>query len=172
MSQIDEMKSTKSIRKILFLALGLTRVHGPQEPNPDPIIEPDGVRICRRNIIALAGLLVLAGFTGADPGDLSVFGVRPGEGTWGVIVIGTAAIAVQVYWYWQKYYHLKEDGKIDNRGENKVGQLAHIDEPTDRGIVQKRANLLSNRVAFSLSFVSLCFIIFWIGSAHANGAAT
>ena len=163
---------TESIRKFLFLALGLTRVHGPQEPIPDPIIEPEGVRIYRRNIIALAGLLVLAGLTGSSPDDLDVLGIKPGEGPWGVIVIGAAAIIVQVYWYWQKYYHLKEDGKIDNRGENKVGQLAHIDTLTGRGIVQKRANLLSNRVAFSLSFVSLCFIICWIVSAHMKGVAT
>ena len=161
------MKSTESIRRLLFLALGLTRVHGPKVPTPDPIIEPDGVRICRRNIIAVAGLLVLAGFTGADPSNLNVFGVEPGKGAWGVIVTGTAAILVQVYWYWQKYNHLKEDGEIDNRGEQKVGRLMHIDTPTGRGIAQKRTNLLSNQVAFGLTVVSSFFVICWIVSAHA-----
>ena len=166
------MKSTESIRKFLFLALGLTRVHGSQKPIPDPIIEPDGVRICRRNIIALAGLLVLAGLAGASPGDLKVFGIKPGEGTRGIFVIGAAAFLVQVYWYWQKYYHLKEDGKVDVSVVDQNENPLPINISTGRGMAHKRANLLSNRIAFSLTVVSLYFIISWIVSAHANGVAT
>ena len=70
------MKSTETIRNFLFLALGLTRVYQSQNPDRLPLMEPDGVRTCRRNIIALAGLLVLAGLAGAGPGDLGVFGVK------------------------------------------------------------------------------------------------
>ena len=165
------MKSTETISETLFLALGLTRVHGPQRPIPDPIIEPDGVRVCRRNIIALAGLLVLAGLAGASPGDLDVFGIRPGEETRGIIVIGTAAFVVQVYWYWQKYYHLKESGKVDTSTVEQNERPLPIDASNGRGIAQKRANLLSNRVAFALTVGSWYFIICWIVSAHAKGAA-
>ena len=62
--------------------------------------------------MALASVLVVAGLAGADPRDLSVFGVKP-DGDWGVIVIGAAAISVQLYWYWLRYLHLKEDAVIE-----------------------------------------------------------
>ena len=42
-----------------------------------------GSRAYRRNILALASVFVVAGLAGADPHDLSVFGVKPDE-DWGV----------------------------------------------------------------------------------------
>lgn len=168
------MNSTDSISKILFFALGLTRGYGDQEIAPYPIIEPDGVRTSRRNIIALAGLLVLAGIAGADPGDLDVFGVRPGEGTRGVIVIGAAAIMVQVYWYCLKYFHLIADINVTtsySSPEEHIEPLYNVDL-TKQGIAQKRANLLSNWGAFVLTLGSWYFIICWIVSAHGQGVAT
>ena len=49
---------------------------------PEKLLEPDGARVCRRNILALAGVVVVAGFAGADPREISVFGVKP-SGDWG-----------------------------------------------------------------------------------------
>ena len=166
------MKSTETIRNFLFLALGLTRVYQSQNPDRLPLMEPDGVRTCRRNIIALAGLLVLAGLAGAGPGDLDVFGVKPGEGTRGVIVIGAAAFGVQFYWYCLKYCHLKEDGKVLFRDMEQSETQMPLDAVTHLGIAQKTANLISNWIAFLLTVFSLYFIVCWIVSAHAKGVAT
>ena len=170
----ENMKSTKSIRYHLFMFLGLTRGYGPQNIAPHHIIEPEGARTSRRNIIALAGLLVLAGVAGADPGDLNVFGVEPGKGTWGVIVIGAAAIVVQVYWYSLKYFHLIADMRVAtsySSPEENIQPLFNIDL-TKQSIAQKRANWLSNWGAFILAIGSWFVIICWIVSANTKGVAT
>ena len=91
------------IRRILFLLLGLERVCPPRDrkhakETTEKLIEPEGARVCRRNILALAGVVVVAGAAGADPRDLDVFGVKPSD-DWGVLVLGTAAILAHVYWY-------------------------------------------------------------------------
>ena len=127
-------------------------------------MEPEGVRTCRRNIIALAGLLVLAGVTGADPADLDVFGVKPGERAWGVIVIAVVAVAVQVYWYTLKHWHLRVDGKFEDEREN---FRENLKRPPSLGVFleQKRANLISNWVAFLLTLGSLYFAVSWIVDA-------
>ena len=77
-----------NVRRILFLSLGLTRVYPPEDQRhaketTEKLLEPDGSKACRRNILALAGVVVVAGFAGADPRDLIVFGVKPrGAGEW------------------------------------------------------------------------------------------
>ena len=158
------MNTTDSIRTFLFLTLGLTR-YPFQKKSGYPLVEPDGVRISRRNIIALAGLLVFAGFAGADPSDLKVFGLKPGEGAWGVIVISTTAVAVQLYWYLLKYCHLKEDGKFYGRviRENKVE--TEISRDGYQHIRQKSTALFSNQVAFFFTILSWFFLGCWVCDA-------
>ena len=158
------MKSTESIRLFLFMTLGLTR-YPLQKKSESRLQEPDGVRTSRRNIIALAGVLVFTGFAGGNPSDLEVFGLNPGEGAWGVIVIGATAVAVQLYWYCLKYCHLKEDvqfthGTVRTGGEEQTTWLENL-----RNTKQKSSALLSNRVAFFFTFLSWYFIGRWICDA-------
>ncbi len=92
-----------NVRYFLFLSLGLTRGYSPQKQRyarhtTEKLLEPGGARACRRNIIALAGVVVVAGLAGADPHEISVFGVRP-SGDRGVIVLGVAVILTHLYWY-------------------------------------------------------------------------
>ena len=105
------------VRRILFLSPGLERVYPPEDrksrkDTTEKLLEPDGARVCRRNILALASIVVVAGAAGADPRDLDVFGVKPTD-DWGVLVLGVAAILAHVYWYVLRYYHLRDDGKIE-----------------------------------------------------------
>ena len=70
------------IRRILFLSLGLERVYPAWERErmndvSEKLIEPEGARVCRRNILALAAIVVVASAAGADPSDLNIFGVKP-----------------------------------------------------------------------------------------------
>ena len=109
------------VRRILFLSLGLERVYPPEDrkdakDTTEKLIEPDGARVCRRNILALAGVVVLAGAAGADPRDLDVFGVKPAD-DWGVLVLGAAAILAHAYWYVLRYFHLRDDGEIERELE-------------------------------------------------------
>ena len=64
----------------------------------DRLSESDGVRIFRRNILALSGVAVLAGLTSADPNALNVFGVEF-SGDRGAVVLGVAIIVSQLYRY-------------------------------------------------------------------------
>ena len=155
------MESIGSIRKFLFFGLGLIRgsSHQERKRHRPPVVEPDGARISRRNIIALSGLLVFAGLVGADPGDLNVFGVKPGEGFRGVIVIAVAAGAMQFYWYYQRYFHMTEDGKAE---DNPYKPLLSIKEVPSIVYEHTTANFISNWVAFFLTVVSWIFIAYWI----------
>ena len=154
--------STGPIRKFLFLALGLTRRCPPQKQNGVPIEKPEGVRTSRRNIIALAGVLVLAGFADIGPGDLTVFGVKLGEGDRGATLIGTAAIVTQLYWYYLRYCHLRDDAKVVDRPGYEHATLVSINQIKLVTVEHKMANLVSNWVAFSLTLLSWCFIGCWI----------
>ena len=104
------------VRRCLFLSPGLTRVYRPRNEGGgnglDMLSETDVSKVYRRNILALASVLVVAGLAGADPRDLSVFGVKP-DGDWGVIVIGAAAILTQLCWYVLRYLHMAEDTVIE-----------------------------------------------------------
>ena len=113
----------------------------------------------------LSGVLVLAGFAGADLDSLSLFGVKPTE-NWGVNVLGIAAVLAQLYWYFLRYQHLSEDGTIER--EQDPGFSAERAEPLKisrnnaLGLVRKEADLFSNWVAFLLTGLSWYFIYLWI----------
>ena len=146
------------IRRILFLLFGLTRVYPPEDrkgakETTEKLLEPDGARVCRRNILALAGVVVVTGLAGADPRDLIVFGVKPAD-DWGVAVLGLAAILAHVYWYVLRYYHLRDDGKIEP-------ECLKIDG-NDFRLVRRGADLFSNWAAFVLTVLSWWFIGSWI----------
>ena len=108
--------------------------------------------------MALSSVLVVAGLAGVDPRDLSVFGVKPG-GDWGVLVIGAAAILVQLYWYVLRYLHMKEDAEIE-QGEPRL--LLKIRLNDSWVLKQKSANLFSNWIAFLLVIFSWYFVFSWI----------
>ena len=155
------------IRRLLFLLLGLERVYPPQgrkhaKETTEKLIEPVGVRVCRRNILAVAGVVVIAGAAGADPRDLDVFGVTPSN-DWGVLVLGAAAILAHVYWYVLRYYHLRDDGSIqqDPTISDTGVEYLKIDW-NDFRLVRRGADLFSNWVAFLLTGLSWCFIASWI----------
>ncbi len=119
------------IRGILFLSLGLTRAHPSMDRkrakrSSEKLVEPQGSRASRRNIIVLSGVLVVAGLAGADPHALNLFGVKP-TGKWGVTVIGVAAVLAQIYWYFLRYQHLSEDGTIER--DQDPGFSAETAEP-------------------------------------------
>lgn len=157
-----------SIRRILFLSLGLTREHPSMDRKrakrtSEKLVEPQGSRVSRRNIIVLSGVLVLAGLAGADLHSLNLFGVKP-TGNWGVTVLGVAAVLAQIYWYVLRYQHLSEDGTIERDPVRGVrgAKLAKISLNTALPLVRKEADLFSNWVAFLLTALSWYFIYSWI----------
>lgn len=131
--------------------------------NPRKLIEPQGSRVSRRNIIVLSGVLVLAGFAGGDLHSLNLFGVKP-TGNWGVTVLGIAAVLAQIYWYVLRYKHLSEDGTIEKDPVNsaRAAESAKISWNEALGLVRKEADLFSNWVAFLLTGLSWWFIASWI----------
>ena len=149
------------VHRFLFLSLGLTRVYSPRgwkhsDERLEKLLEPDGARVCRRNILALACAVVAVGAVGADPKDLEVFGVKlADEGA--LSVLGPAAILAHVYWYILRYFHLRDDGKIEqNPGE-------HLSINWDAfWLVRRSADQFSNWAAFVLTGLSWGFIVFWI----------
>ena len=151
------------VRRILFLSLGLERVYPPQDrkhakETTDKLLEPDGARVCRGNILALAGVVVLAGAAGADPRNLIVFGVKPSD-DWGMLVLSAAAILAHVYWYVLRYYHLRDDGKIEqNPAQSGTGAEYLKANWNDFRLVRRGADLLSNWAAFVLTGLSWWFI--------------
>lgn len=158
------------IRRILFLSLGLTRAHPPMDRKRakrtgEKLVESQGSRASRRNIIVLSGVLVLAGLAGADLHSLSLFGIKP-TGDWGVGVLGVAAVLMQIYWYVMRYQHLSEDGAIER--DPGTGFSAKTVEPLKisrneaLGLVRKEADLFSSWVAFVMTSLSWFFIYSWI----------
>ena len=157
-----------NVSRFLFLSLGLTRAHPRNarkraKESLEKIIEPQGSKNCRRNIIVLSGVLVLAGLVGADLHSLNLFGIRP-TSEWGVAVLGAAAIFAQCYWYVQRFQHLSEDGIIE-----KDPVMGNPDAPPQKifwnpaiRLVRKGADLFSNWVAFLLTLLSWWFIATWI----------
>ena len=156
-----------NIQRFLFLSFGLTRVY-PWEDRKivktafDKLVEPDGSRTCRRNILALSGIVVIGGFAGANLQDLRVFGVTPFE-DWGMIVLGLAVILAQLYWYVMRYCHLEEDGVIDQRpSSHGEAPLLVMISGTNHRLVRKSADLFANYAAFLLTGLSWYFIGTWI----------
>ena len=155
------------VRRILFLSLGLERVYPPEDRKDakdtnEKLLEPDGARVCRRNILALAGVVVLAGAAGADPRDLDVFGVKPAD-DWGVLVLGTAAILAHLYWYVLRYFHLRDDGEIvGDSASARVGAQNLKISWNDFRLVRRGADLCSNWAAFVLTGLSWWIIGSWM----------
>ena len=84
-------------------------------------------------------------------------------------MIAVAAGAMQLYWYYQRYFHMTEDGKAE---DDPYKPLLSIKETSGIAFEHKTANFVSNWVAFALSVGSWYFIICWIVSAHTKGVAT
>ena len=89
------------IREILFFSVGLTRVYSQNErvkinKFTEKLIESPESKSCRRKILTLSGIIILTGLSGADPNNLSVFGVEPvADRIW---VLLLAVVAIQLYW--------------------------------------------------------------------------
>ena len=155
------------VRRILFLSLGLGRVYSSQgrkhiKETTEKLLEPKGARVCRRNILALAGVVVLAGVVGADPRGLIVFGVKPSD-DWGVLVLGLAAKLAHVYWYALRYHHLRDDGKIEQDPSMSGTGAEYLKiSGNDFALVRRGADLFSNWAAFVLTCLSWYFICLWI----------
>lgn len=157
-----------TVRYFLFLSLGLSRVYPPKDRKSgqgttEKFLEPQGSRICRRNILVLSSVVVIAGFAGADLDTLNLFGVKP-SGEWGVPVLGFAAVLSQMYWYYLRHQRLLEDGAIEqDSGTYADGaETVKISQVVNPRIVWREADLFSNRVAFGLVLLSWYFIVRWI----------
>ena len=160
-----------NIRYFLFLSLGLTRGYSPQKRGygrntTEKLLEPAGARVCRRNILALAGVVVVAGLAGADPSEISVFGVKP-SGDRGVLVLGLAVILSHLYWFVLRYHHMKEDGVIEQ--DRALRHLSGHDAEYLKiagnksfTLVRKGADLFSNYAAIVLTCLSWFFVASWI----------
>ena len=127
----------------------------------EKLVEPQGSRLSRRNIIVLSGVLVLAGFAGADLHSLNLFGIKP-TGNWGVTVLSVAAVLAQIYWYVLRYQHLSEDGTIERDMSPEYSTPLKISENEALSLVRKKADLFSNWVAVLLTGLSWYFIYSWI----------
>ena len=161
MGQVIEV----NIRYFMFLSLGIERRYTPadsQDGRYQKLLEPHGSIVCRRNILALAGILVLAGGAGVNPQDLSVLGIRVSEGR-GVLAFGVAVILAHLYWYAMRFQHLIEDGKIPPGSIHLPGGAR---EPGKAGeqffLERKTADLWANRVAVFLTLLSWIFVALWI----------
>ena len=155
------------IRKFFFLFFGIPFPHTLSLRNyPNQLdrqlLEPDGSKICRRNILALSGIVVLAGCMGAGPQDIDFFGVKP-SGKRAVFIFCTFIILVQIYWYIKRYFHLKDDGIIqDFQFENSDTFPLNITRSDHLTFVPRRSDLLSNILALVLTLLSWCFIYIWV----------
>ena len=154
-----------SIRYILFLAVGIWQTYIPAKPEDNVyarnVLEPSGSMICRRNILALGSILVIAGLADVDPRDLPVFGLTLSTGN-GVYVLGAAAFLAQLYWYAMRYLHLTAEGKVpelDARSPRSSGTW-----PIAAGmrLGRKPSDLLANWLAFILTLLSWYFLARWI----------
>lgn len=155
----------KKVRYFLFLSLGVERVYPPEhrryvESTEMRLVEPDAAKACRRNIIALAGIVVLAGCMGADPRDLLVFGLRPSD-DWGVLVLATAIVLAHSCWYISRYFHLRDGGEIEDhpRLPPKNVKLSKAD---GLPAIWTSADLLANKMALLMTCTSWCFLAWWL----------
>ena len=128
----------------------------------DKLIEPNRARVCRRNILSLAAVVVIASTAGADPRNLDIFGVKPPD-DWGVLVLGSAVILAHLYWYVLRYYHLRDDGMIEQDPPQGGIQAVKLNiSMDDFRMVRRGADLFSNWAAFLLTGLSWWFIGMWI----------
>ena len=152
--------------QILFLSIGLKRELRQQErssvdpKNIEKLLEPVEARLYRRNILALSGIIVLTGLAGANPHDLSVFGVKPAAGN--TFVIGIAVVIVQLYWYAMRYQHLRDDGVIEiDTSLSPPGATNYKISIGNHTLVRKSADLFANHVAFWLTVYSWYWVASW-----------
>ena len=152
--------------RILYFSIGLWREYRPPDQHrhderPAILSEPPNARACRRNILALASVVALAGFVGADPRDLRVLGIMPGDDA-GIAVLTAAISLVYVYWYVQLYLHLTTDGKVDGYAAEYAAYLVeNPDVLANRVLRRREADLVANWTAFSLVLMSLYFAVSW-----------
>ena len=128
--------------------------------------DPNASRAYRRNIIALGGIVSMAGFAGANPGELSIFGVAlPGQG--GVTVLGLGVMLTQLYWFAVRYHSLREVGVIEMDPSNSTSSTARLSELSE-GFrrVRKTADLISNHIAVILTATSWYLVYMWVCSWH------
>ena len=155
------------IRKFFFLFFGiplhpLSLRSYPDKLNNRQLREPDGSKICRRNILALSSIVILAGCMGAGPHEIDFFGVKP-SGERAVSIFCAFIFLVQIYWYIKKYFHLKDDGTIEEFQPQTGGTSSYSMTGSDHlDGVPRRADLLSNIMALVLTLLSWCFIYAWI----------
>lgn len=129
------------------------------------LLETDGSKANRRNILALAGVMVVAGLAGAEPRDLSVFGVKP-VGDRGVIVVSTAAILIQLYWYVLRYLHMEEDGAVEQKPlSGEPIKLLKTKLNPHLVLRRKSVDLFSNWACFLMTVLSWYFALSWIADA-------
>lgn len=161
----SEMDRSSLVLMVLFLTFGLWPVHRMTEKEAWPLVEPDGARIARRNIIGLSGILILAGFAGVNPGDLTLFGLDLDAGGRGAIVVLVGAGAAQVYWYCMKYCHMRDDAKTNSSLPDYQDHLLRLAANPGVNLRQASANWISNMVAFALMLGSWWFMYYWIAAA-------
>ena len=154
-----------NLRYFLFLSLGVERVYPPEHRKVAQdvdmrLVEPDAAKACRRNILALAGIVVLAGCMGANPRDLEVFGLKPSD-DWGALVLVAAIFLAHVYWFISRYFHLRDAGEIEEhpRLPPKNVKLGKAD---GLPAIRTSADLLANRLALLLACTSWCFLAWWL----------
>ncbi len=164
------------VSRVLFLSLGLGHAYPRRDRQrtkgiSEKLVEPEGARLCRRNIVAIGGVVVLAGLVGADPRDLVIFGIRPTTGR-GMIFLGSAVFLAHVYWYVLRYCHLRDDGMIDRSPEMVLQgagpEHAKISWNEEICLVRRGADRFSNWVAFSLTILSWYFIVLWIATGNSS----
>ena len=154
--------------KVLFLTFGLWPVLRMGEKGAWPLVEPDGARIARRNIIGLSAILILAGFAGVNPGDLNLFGLDLDAGGRSAIVLLVGAGAAQLYWYGMKYCHMRDDAKANSSHPDQPDYLLRLAANPDVNLKQAWANWISNTTAFGLMLGSWWFMYRWIAAAPAS----
>lgn len=160
-------------RRFVFLTFGLEKEYPPrryqreQPPVRETLIEPQAAERCRRNILALSSVVVLAAMAGIGPRDIEVLGVGLAENR-GAFVICGAIVAAQAYWYLMRYLHLRDNAK--RQGSTPHGQLNPTDQKIDWSLpwrdcdclVPRKADLWANRVALALVIVSCVVILSWV----------
>ena len=154
-----------NIGNFLFL-FGVTSTYSPNKEklgktSSEKFSEPTESKSYRRKITTLSGVVVLTGLAGGSPYDLSVFGVTPSE--FKVPLLTMVIVVVQIYWYFQRYQHIKEDGEIeiDPATSPKDAQNMKISRAQHLPLERKRADLYSNYVSLFLTLYSWYFVANW-----------
>lgn len=155
-----------NIRYVWFLSIGVGRNYGPTDlpdsspPPIDRLSESSGSRICRRNILALACILILAGSAGGDPQELSVFGLKI-SGERGFAVLWVGAIVAHLYWYAMRFHHLKEDGEVQQFPDNSSAARRKFPITDQYYVARHAGDLWANRAAACLTPVSWLVFGLW-----------